>query len=168
MTYILKKGDLFVIGYDLTEEEGKLPELTRVTLSKRYAMRMSYDIARIISDSINAEALAVEDSPKLEELNKFFKDSCGEICSCFQYKQKNIVNTFYEVLRMKKIMYLSLLGIMLLAENRTWLGIFDLYIDNEGKNITNEEISEIENVNVKFRVSEIFENVIGVFSDSEK
>ncbi len=69
---------------------------------------------------------------------------------------------------MKKIMYLSLLGIMLLAENRTWLGIFDLYIDNEGKNITNEEISEIENVNVKFRVSEIFENVIGVFSDSEK
>ena len=45
---------------------------------------------------------------------------------------------------MKKIMYLSLLGIMLLAENRTWLGIFDLYIDNEGKNITNEEISEIE------------------------
>lgn len=69
---------------------------------------------------------------------------------------------------MKKIMYLSLLGVMLLAENRTWLGIFDLYIDNEGKNITNEEISEIENVNVKFRVSEIFENVIGVFSDSEK
>lgn len=69
---------------------------------------------------------------------------------------------------MKKIMYLSLLGIMLLAENRTWLGIFDLYIDNEGKNITNEEISEIENVNVKFRVSEIFENFIGVFSDSEK
>ena len=69
---------------------------------------------------------------------------------------------------MKKIMYLSLLGIMLLAENRTWVGIFDLYIDNEGKNITNEEISEIENVNVKFRVSEIFENVIGVFSDSEK
>ena len=57
---------------------------------------------------------------------------------------------------------------MLLAENRTWLGIYDLYIDNEGKNITNEEISEIENVNVKFRVSEIFENVIGVFSDSEK
>lgn len=69
---------------------------------------------------------------------------------------------------MKKIMYLSLLGVMLLVENRTWLGIFDLYIDNEGKNITNEEISEIENVNVKFRVSEIFENVIGVFSDSEK
>lgn len=69
---------------------------------------------------------------------------------------------------MKKIIYLSLLGVMLLAENRTWLGIFDLYIDNEGKNITNEEISEIENVNVKFRVSEIFENVIGVFSDSEK
>lgn len=69
---------------------------------------------------------------------------------------------------MKKIMYLSLLGVMLLAENRTWLGIFDLYIDNEGKNITNEEISEIENVNVKFRVSEIFENFIGVFSDSEK
>ena len=69
---------------------------------------------------------------------------------------------------MKKIMYLSLLGIMLLGENRTWLGIFDLYIDNEGKNITKEEISEIENVNVKFRVSEIFENVIGVFSDSEK
>lgn len=69
---------------------------------------------------------------------------------------------------MKKIMYLSLLGVMLLAENRTWLGIFDLYIDNEGKNITNEEISEIENVNVKFRVGELFENVIDVFSDREK
>ena len=69
---------------------------------------------------------------------------------------------------MKKIMYLSLIGVMLLAENRTWLGIFDLYIDNEGKNITNEEISEIENVNVKFRVGELFENVIDVFSDREK
>ena len=71
MAYILKKGNLFVIGYDLTEEKGKIPELTWVTLSKKYAMRLPYEIARIISDSIDAEALAVEDSPKLEELNKF-------------------------------------------------------------------------------------------------
>ncbi len=68
---------------------------------------------------------------------------------------------------MKKIMYLSLLGFMLLSENRTWLGIFDLYIDNEGKNITNEEIGKIENVNVKFRVSEIFESLTSVFFDEE-
>lgn len=68
---------------------------------------------------------------------------------------------------MKKIMYLSLLGFMLLSENRTWLGIFDLYIDNEGKNITNEEIGKIENVNVKFRVSEIFESLTSVFFGKE-
>ena len=41
MTYILKKGNLFVIGYDLTEDEGKRPELTRVTLSTKYAMRLT-------------------------------------------------------------------------------------------------------------------------------
>ncbi len=71
MAYILKKGNLFVTGYDLTEEKGKGLELTRVTLSKKYAMRLPYEIARIISDIIDAEVLAVEDSPKLEELNKF-------------------------------------------------------------------------------------------------
>ena len=62
MTYILKKGNLFVIGYDLTEEEGKRP---------KYAMRLPYEIASIISDTIDVEAIAVEDSQKLEELNKF-------------------------------------------------------------------------------------------------
>ena len=71
MTYILKKGSLFVIGYDLTEEEGKRPELTRVTLSTKYAMRLPYEIASIISNTIDVEAIAVEDSQKLEELNKF-------------------------------------------------------------------------------------------------
>ncbi|HIS38533.1 MAG TPA: hypothetical protein IAB45_03380 [Candidatus Onthousia faecavium] len=92
MTYILKKGDLFVIGYDLTEEEGKLPELTRVTLSKRYAMRMSYDIARIISDSINAEALAVEDSPKLEELNKFLTQRENKLQKIEQMFKNGVVD----------------------------------------------------------------------------
>lgn len=71
MNYILKKGNLFVIGYDLTEVEGKRPELTRVTLSTKYAMRLPYEIASIISDNINTESIAVEDSSKLEELNKF-------------------------------------------------------------------------------------------------
>ena len=71
MTYILKKGNLFVIGYDLTEDEGKRPELTRVTLSTKYAMRLPYEIASIISDTIDVEVIAVEDSQKLEELNKF-------------------------------------------------------------------------------------------------
>ena len=71
MTYILKKGSLFVIGYDLTEEEGKRPELARVTLSTKYAMRLPYEIATVISGTIDVEAIAVEDSQKLEELNKF-------------------------------------------------------------------------------------------------
>ena len=71
MNYILKKGELFVIGYDLIDEEGRKPELTRVTLSTKYAMRLPYEIASIISDTIDVEAIAVEDSQKLEELNKF-------------------------------------------------------------------------------------------------
>lgn len=71
MNYILKKGKLFVIGYDLIDEERRKPELTRVTLSTKYAMRLPYEIASIISDTIDVEAIAVEDSQKLEELNKF-------------------------------------------------------------------------------------------------
>ena len=34
-------------------------------------MRLPYEIASIISDTIDVEAIAVEDSQKLEELNKF-------------------------------------------------------------------------------------------------
>ena len=34
-------------------------------------MRLPYEIASVISDNINVEAIAVEDSQKLEELNKF-------------------------------------------------------------------------------------------------
>lgn len=68
------------------------------------------------------------------------------------YKIKFNVNTFYEVLKMKKILYLSLLSIMLAAENKVWLGIMDLSINNEGNYITNEELKEIEDVNVKFKV----------------
>ncbi len=56
---------------------------------------------------------------------------------------------------MKKIIYLSVLCIMLLSENRLWLGIMDLSIDNEGEHITNDEIKEIENVNVKFRLGDL-------------
>lgn len=44
---------------------------------------------------------------------------------------------------------------MLLSENRLWLGIMDLSIDNEGEHITNDEIKEIENVNVKFRLGDL-------------
>lgn len=71
MTYILKKGNLFVIDYDLTKGEGKRPELTRVTLSTKYAMRLPTAIASIISDTIDVETIVVEDSKKLGELNKF-------------------------------------------------------------------------------------------------
>lgn len=56
---------------------------------------------------------------------------------------------------MKKIMYLCILGIMLLTENKVWLGILDLSIDNEGKQITNAEIKEVDNVNVKFRLGDL-------------
>ena len=70
MTSILKIGNLFVTAYEL-EHEDKKTEVTRISMSKKYAMRLPYDIAIIISDAIDAEVLAVEDSPKLEELNKF-------------------------------------------------------------------------------------------------
>lgn len=66
---------------------------------------------------------------------------------------------------MKKIIYLSLLGIMLLGENKTWLGIMDMYIDNKGRNISNSEIAEIENVNVKFRICELFKNIEDLFNN---
>ncbi len=53
---------------------------------------------------------------------------------------------------MKKILYLSLLCIMLAAENKVWLGIMDLSIDKNGDHITNGELKEIEDVNVKFKI----------------
>lgn len=92
MTYILKIGDLFVIGYDLAEEEGKIVELTRVTLSKKYAMRLPYETARIIADSINAEALAVEDNSKLEELNKFLTQRENKLQKIEQLFKKGVVD----------------------------------------------------------------------------
>ncbi len=70
MTYILKIGNLFVTSFDLIENEGK-KEVVRVTLSKTFAMRISSETVDIILDNINAKVIAVKDSPKLEELNKF-------------------------------------------------------------------------------------------------
>lgn len=55
---------------------------------------------------------------------------------------------------MKKIICLYLLGIMLLTENKVWLGVMDLAIDNEGRRITQDEMESIEDVNVKFRLGE--------------
>lgn len=70
MTYILQIGNLFVTSFDLIENEGK-KEVVRVTLSKTFAMRISSETVDIILDNINAKVIAVKDSPKLEELNKF-------------------------------------------------------------------------------------------------
>lgn len=71
MTCILKIGSLFVTGYELAEEEGKKSEVTRISMSKKYAMRLPYDIAKIISDAIDAEVMILEDSPSIEKLNEF-------------------------------------------------------------------------------------------------
>ena len=70
MTCILKVGNLFVIGYEL-EEIGKKSEVARISMSKKYAMRLPYDIAIIISDAIDAEVMILEDSPSIEKLNEF-------------------------------------------------------------------------------------------------
>lgn len=70
MTYILQIGNLFITSFDLIENEGK-KEVVRVTLSKTFAMRISSETVDIILDNINAKVIAVKDSPKLEELNKF-------------------------------------------------------------------------------------------------
>lgn len=70
MTCILKVGNLFVIGYEL-EEKGKKSEVARISMSKKYAMRLPYDIAIIISDAIDAEVMILEDSPSIEKLNEF-------------------------------------------------------------------------------------------------
>ncbi len=60
---------------------------------------------------------------------------------------------------MKKIIYLFVLSIMLLSENKVWLGIMDLSINNEGEHITNDEIKEIEDVNVKFRLNDLIKYI---------
>ena len=70
MTYILQIGNLFITSFDLIENEGK-KEVVRLTLSKTFAMRISSETVDIILDNINAKVIAVKDSPKLEELNKF-------------------------------------------------------------------------------------------------
>ena len=70
MTCILQIGNLFITSFDLIENEGK-KEVVRVTLSKTFAMRISSETVDIILDNINAKVIAVKDSPKLEELNKF-------------------------------------------------------------------------------------------------
>ncbi|MDO5388865.1 MAG: hypothetical protein Q4F63_06490 [Clostridia bacterium] len=67
---------------------------------------------------------------------------------------------------MKKILFMTMITAMLAAENKTWLGIMDLYIDNRGNAVSGEEIRSIENVNVKFRIEEIFEKIFN--GDKEK
>ena len=56
---------------------------------------------------------------------------------------------------MKRVLCLFLFGITLLAENSVWLDIVDLSIDNNGKRIENEDLKDIEDVNVKFRVMDL-------------
>ena len=53
---------------------------------------------------------------------------------------------------LKKILCLCILGITLLAENSVWINIVDLSIDNNGKRIENQDLKDIKEVNVKFRV----------------
>lgn len=60
---------------------------------------------------------------------------------------------------MKKIICLCVLGIMLLTENKIWLGIMNLSINNEGRYITNSEIKDIKEVNVKFRAKDLINYV---------
>ena len=63
---------------------------------------------------------------------------------------------------MKRVLCLFLFGITLLAENSVWLDIVDLSIDNNGKKIENEDLKDIEDVNVKFRVMD-FVNYVEKF-----
>ncbi len=60
---------------------------------------------------------------------------------------------------MKKIIYMSLLTFAVIAENKIWLSIADLGIDNSGKPVTNAEIKSIENVDVCFRLDDIVKNI---------
>lgn len=63
---------------------------------------------------------------------------------------------------LKRVLCLFLFGITLLAENSVWLDIVDLSIDNNGKRIENEDLKDIEDVNVKFRVMD-FVNYVEKF-----
>ncbi len=63
---------------------------------------------------------------------------------------------------MKRLLCLFLFGITLLAENSVWLDIVDLSIDNNGKRVENEDLKDIEDVNVKFRVMD-FVNYVEKF-----
>lgn len=63
---------------------------------------------------------------------------------------------------MKRLLCLFLFGITLLAENSVWIDIVDLSIDNNGKRIENEDLKDIEDVNVKFRVMD-FVNYVEKF-----
>ena len=63
---------------------------------------------------------------------------------------------------LKRLLCLFLFGITLLAENSVWLDIVDLSIDNNGKRIENEDLKDIEDVNVKFRVMD-FVNYVEKF-----
>ncbi len=63
---------------------------------------------------------------------------------------------------MKRVLCLFLFGITLLAENSVWIDIVDLSIDNNGKRIENEDLKDIEDVNVKFRVMD-FVNYVEKF-----
>lgn len=58
---------------------------------------------------------------------------------------------------MKKIIYLSLLTAAIFAENKIWLSIADLGIDNNGKPVTNAEMSDIKEVDVRFRLNDIID-----------
>ena len=59
---------------------------------------------------------------------------------------------------MKRLLCLFLFGITLLAENSVWIDI----VDNNGKRIENEDLKDIEDVNVKFRVMD-FVNYVEKF-----
>ena len=63
---------------------------------------------------------------------------------------------------LKRVLCLFLFGITLFAENSVWLDIVDLSIDNNGKRIENEDLKDIEDVNVKFRVMD-FVNYVEKF-----
>lgn len=69
------------------------------------------------------------------------------------------VNNLNEVFNMKKVIYLALLSITLLADNKVWLGIVDLGIDNGGNPVTKSEINKIEDVSVKFRIGDLIKYV---------
>ena len=67
---------------------------------------------------------------------------------------------------MKKIIYLSLLTAAIFAENKIWLSIADLGIDNDGNPVTNAEIQDIKYVNVGFRLEDIVKCIEKRLKDS--